>query len=219
MPTVTAYDVEFTGSGGYDVAGTDSNGDSTTVKSQFHWDAKYYKLIIVRQGGSTVSASINEKKSKAAGDWSIAVTSSDPANSCATNGTLGLGPGGGIEGRVQPSGKLSFKVSIGLPGFTTATGADGGSTGCSTTDFWHDWPSSFSHIGNGDDTGDNDPITGFSILDKSDFAHGKIVDNLSNVTLRAPSLNPPESCGGDAGTSCTQHFAWHGHLTLTKIKI
>ncbi|MDQ8043652.1 MAG: hypothetical protein REI11_03555 [Patulibacter sp.] len=218
IPKIAGYNVEFTGSGGYDVNGTDSNGDGTAVKAQFHWDVKYYKMIIVRQGGSTVSTPVNEKKSKAAGEWSVTSTSSDPGSSCATNGTLGLNSGGGIEGRVQPSGKYIFQVSIGLPGFSTS-GGDNAGTACSTTDFWHDWVASFSHIGNGDDLGDVDPITGFSILDKSDFNHGKIVDNLSNETLRAPSLSPPESCGSDGGTSCTQHFNWHGHLILTKVKI
>jgi hypothetical protein len=218
VPKVAAYNVEFEGSGSYDVNGTDANGGTTTVKATFKWDAKYRKLIFIRSAGSDISTVIDPKKSSASGTWSISAVTTDGEDDCATSGQLGLSTGGGVEGRVQGSGKAIFKVYIGTPGFATS-GGDGGTTACSTSDFWHDWPTSFSHIGNGDVGDDVDPITGFSILDGSDFNHGKIVDNLSNVTPKAPNLVVNPNCGGDASTSCAQDFSWTGHLTLTKTHV
>lgn len=219
IPKVAAYKVEFEGEGRYGVLGTNVNGATTTVVSTYKWDVKYRTLIFLRSAGANISSVANPKRSTASGDWSITASSPDPSSNCATKGTLALGPDGGIEGLVQPSGKAVFKVSVGIPGLRTATGADNGATACSTTDFWHEWPISFSHIGNGDIGEDNDPLTGFTTLTKEDFSHGKIVENLSNVSLKAPNLTINPSCGGDAGTTCDQDFSWTGHLTLTKTHV
>jgi hypothetical protein len=216
-PKIAQYRVNFTGRGSYDVTGTDSNGDSTTVKSTFSWNANYNTLLIIRQRNQLFNSGLNERKSKAKGDWSIAVQAQESDNSCSHSGhlTLGAGDGGGIEGRVQNSGLAPLRISLGNPDYDT-TGGDSGGTACSTTDFWHDWVQSFSKVGLGDDDEAVSPVTAIVRLDASDFAHGKIIEHVSSTNLALPQLTPNKNCGGDAGGSCVQHFSWTGTVTLTK---
>lgn len=98
--------------------------------------------------------------------------------------------------------------------FSTTDGSSG-SQACDTTDFWHDWVMSFSHVGTDENV---DPLTAFVHLSRAEQRAGKVIVNVSNHTLAAPSLTVDPNCGSGNGASCTQTFDRKGSVTFTKTK-
>lgn len=210
-PSFTMFHVVYEGSGSY---GVRSTGEKFAAQESatFHWKAVYAPLLVVAKPGATVGTATLAGRSSGGGEWSIAVQNDE--ESCSGHGSLKLAKVGGITGRVQSSGVLPLKLTPGDSDFLTE-GSSGGSGPCDTGDFWHDWVMGFSHIGTGE-IEDLDPLTAFVTLTRADLKAGKVVANVSNSTLAAPSLSPEADCGSGDGTTCTQSFTWSGRVTLLR---
>jgi hypothetical protein len=210
-PSFTVFHVVYEGSGSYGVKSTGEKF-SAQESATFHWKVAYSPLLVISKAGATVGTASLPGRSSGGGEWSISVQNDE--ESCSGHGALKLAKLGGITGQVQPSGKLPLKLTPGDSDFLTE-GGSGGSGPCVTGDFWHDWVLGFSHIGSGE-IEDLDPLTAFVTLNRSDLKAGKVVANVSNSTLAAPSLSPDADCGSGDGTTCTQSFNWSGRVTLVR---
>jgi hypothetical protein len=211
----TIYKAEYEGSGSYKVTQRDgpSHGD---IEAHFNWDVTYM-LDINHKAGAQVAGFAGNGNSKGSGDWSIS-SDNGGGDVCTKHGGLKIAPNGAIDGKVQPSGKVAMRVVPGggtIGEDYTTTGGSSGSQACDTTNFWHDWVESFSHIGTSDNE-DIDPLTAFVNLTRSDQRAGKVIFNVSNKLQLALTPNP--DCGSGDGATCTQSFDWSGHVTLTKKK-
>lgn len=207
---ISNYQVVYKGSGTYSVSEQGQGGSFTKVSSRFHW-AVHYHLEFINRGGEQVAA-ISGPLSNGAGSWSI---SSDNGNgdTCTRNGGLKLNNDGAISGRVQPGGKVILHLVPGSNDYKTLDGSSGGKA-CDTTDFWHDWVQSFSKVGTGDTQ--VDPLTAFVKLSKAEQRAGKVIINVSNVSV--PELTAESTCGGvsGGGASCHQTYEWKGSVTFKK---
>lgn len=208
---IARYKVTYKGTGTYSVKQSDgpSHGE---VSSQFHWTA-HYDFIFIDKGGSQVAAITDKKQTSGGGTWSIA-SDNGGGDVCTKTGGLKLNQMGSISGAVQKSsGKVIMHLIPGSNDFATTDGSSG-SQACDTTDFWHDWVESFSHVGTSEET--FDPLTAFVTLSKKELKFGKVVVNVSNHTLAAPSLTVDPDCGSGNGATCTQSYDWKGTVTFLK---
>jgi hypothetical protein len=212
---IATYKVVYKGSGSYSVNQSGGGGSFTRTSARFHW-AVHYNLLFIDKPGEHV-AGITGPLSVGAGDWSIS-SNNGGSESCVRSGGLELNKNGGISGAVQQSGKVIMRLTPGSNDYKTTDGSSG-SQACDTTDFWHDWVENFSKVGSGGET--IDPLTGFVTLSKQELNFGKIVVNVSNHTLAAPTLTVDPGCGGvsGGGASCHQSYDWKGTVTFTKTKI
>jgi hypothetical protein len=207
QPKFTIYKVEYKGSGSYGVQSTSTDGGGED-SAQFHWDVVYEPLLVAGKG--PVGTGARAGSSTGGGTWSI--SSHDSESSCIQTGALTLGPFGGIQGTRGSKG-VSLILIPGTSDFVT-TNPTTPSPSCDTSDFWHDWVESFSHVGLDEGV---DPLTSFVHLSNHDIKkQGKVVVNTSNSTLAAPSLTIEPDCGSGGGSSCHQTFSWEGTVTLKK---
>ncbi len=210
LPSITFYKVVYEGSGSYSVKQNDGPSFAT-VDSSYHWKVSYLFALFHKSGQA---ASGVARENSGGGDWKI-VSDNGADEKCSRTGGLKTTANGGIIGRVQGNGAVNMHI---VPGgnedFTTTNGSSG-SQACDTTDFWHDWVTSFSHVGTDDNV---DPLTAFVHLSKADQRAGKVIINVSNSTLSAPSLTVTPDCGSGNGATCTQTFDWKGSVTFTKTK-
>jgi hypothetical protein len=207
---ISTYKVTYEGSGSYSVKQSDgpSHLDNT---ADFHWKVKYL-LVFINQKGHQVAA-ISTNSSSGGGGWTI---NSDNGGGevCTHSGGLKLNKMGSILGVVQKtSGKVIMHLIPGANDFATTNGGSG-SDACSTSDYWHDWVGNFSHVGTSEES--IDPLTAFVTLSKKELGFGKVVVNVSNHTLAAPSLTVVSNCGSGNGASCTQSYDWKGTVTFVK---
>ena len=206
-PKVAFYKVVYEGSGSYSVKQTDGPSFSN-IHANFHWKV-VYQLDIINKTVTGVA-----RHPSGGGDWSI-VSDNGGSEKCSRNGGLKATGFGGIVGAVQRSGAATMRLVPGSPEDFSTTDGSNGSQACDTTDFWHDWVTSFSKVGTDESV---DPLTAFVNLSRGDQRSGKVVFNVSNHTLSAPSLTVDPDCGSGNGASCTQSYDWTGHVTFTKTK-
>jgi hypothetical protein len=212
IPSFSFYKVVYEGSGSYSVDQKDGPSFGK-INATFQWKITYLFNFIHKAGSQ---ASGVARSHAGSGEWSI-VSDNGGSEKCSRHGGLRSTPNGGITGRVQRSGAVIMQVIPGSSEDFSTTDGSSGSQACDTTDFWHDWVTNFSKVGS-DTSQSFDPLTAFVHLSAADQRAGKVIVNVSNHTLAAPSLTVNPDCGSGNGASCTQSFDWHGTVTFTKTR-
>jgi hypothetical protein len=207
---IVAYKVTYEGSGTYSVKGVDGPAHNETT-AHFHWNA-HYNLLFIEKKGFQVTA-ITTPDSQGGGDWTIS-SDNGGGDVCSKSGGLKLNHDGEILGRVAASGAIPMRLTPGSNDYST-TGGSNGPQACDTSDFWQQWVESFSKVGTADQI---DPLTAFLHLSRADLKFGKVIINVSNHTLAAPSLTVDHDCGSGDGATCTQSYEWHGSVTFRKTR-